>query len=174
MDKSYIDGLKDSQGVLGKEAIRAILPYGDAFLFVDAVTELTTTNVVAHYSIPRSSELIDAHFKHIRLMPGVLIGEALAQAGIILLHYRSEFDEPTDIVANSVNQMRFKSPALPGDILEAHVSIKAINSLGARLVGKSFVNQHEVLSATFDLTFVKRCQLIKHITEHSKRGVSLV
>lgn len=170
MNKDCIDGLKDAQGMLGKDAIRLILPYGDAFLFVDSVIELSDTKVIAQYNIPRSSELINAHFKHVSIMPGVLMGEALAQAGIVLLHYRSDFNEPTDILANSVNQMRFKSPALPGDILESHVSIKAINRLGARLVGNSYVNGREVLSATFDLTFVKRSKLIEHIVEHTSNG----
>lgn len=166
MDRDFIDGLRDSQGILGKDAVRSILSYGDAFLFVDSVNYLTDSTVIAQYNIPVSSELINAHFKHISIMPGVLMGEALAQAGIVLLHYRSEFEEPTDIIANTVSQMRFKSPALPGDTLEAHVSIKAINSLGARLTGNSFVKGREVLSATFDLTFIKRKKLIEHISQH--------
>ncbi|WP_407333584.1 3-hydroxyacyl-ACP dehydratase FabZ family protein [Enterovibrio sp. 27052020O] len=169
MNRNVIDGLRDTKGVLGKAAIRSILPYGDAFLFVDSVSDLTESNVVAQYKIPESSELINAHFKHVSMMPGVLMGEALAQAGIVLLHYRSEFEEETDVIASTVNQMRFKSPALPGDTLEAHVSIKAINRLGARLTGKSYVNGREVLSATFDLTFIKRKNLIEHISQHVMR-----
>ncbi len=155
--------------MLSKEAIRSILSYGDAFLFVDSVSSLTESEVVAQYNIPVSSELIDAHFKHVRMMPGVLMGEAFAQAGIVLVHYRSEFEEETDVIASTVSQMRFKSPALPGDTLEAHVSIKAINRLGARLTGHSYVNGREVLSATFDLTFIKRKNLIEHISQHATR-----
>ncbi|WP_028025713.1 3-hydroxyacyl-ACP dehydratase FabZ family protein [Enterovibrio calviensis] len=169
MNRNVIDALRDSQNELGKEAIREILPYGDEFLFVDSVSYLTESKVIAQYNIPVSSDLINAHFKHVSMMPGVLMGEALAQAGIVLLHYRSEFEEETDVIASTVNQMRFKSPALPGDTLEAHVSIKAINSLGARLTGNSYVNGREVLSATFDLTFIKRKNLIEHIAQHVTR-----
>ncbi|SFQ09070.1 3-hydroxyacyl-ACP dehydratase FabZ family protein [Enterovibrio norvegicus] len=169
MNRRFIDGLRGPQGHLQKEAIRAILSYGDAFLFVDSVSHLTDSDIVAQYHIPESSELIDAHFKHARMMPGVLMGEALAQAGIVLVHYRSEFEEETDVIASTVNQMRFKSPALPGDTLEARVSIKAINRLGARLTGHSYVNDREVLSATFDLTFIKRKNLIEHISQHVTR-----
>ncbi|PMN65711.1 3-hydroxyacyl-ACP dehydratase FabZ family protein [Enterovibrio norvegicus] len=169
MNRSFIDALRDSEGVLGKEAIRSILSYGDAFLFVDSVSSLTESEVVAQYNIPESSELIDAHFKHVSMMPGVLMGEAFAQAGIVLVHYRSEFEEETDVIASTVSQMRFKSPALPGDTLEAHVSIKVINRLGARLTGHSYVNGREVLSATFDLTFIKRKNLIEHISQHVTR-----
>ncbi|MDD1791734.1 hypothetical protein L4D06_07740 [Enterovibrio makurazakiensis] len=169
MDRNSIDELRDSQGVLGKEAVSSILPYGDAFLFVDSVSYLSESEVIAQYNIPVSSELINAHFKHVNMMPGVLMGEALAQAGIVLIHYRSEFDELTDVVASTVSQMRFKAPALPGDILKAHVSIKAINRLGARLTGNSYVNGKEVLSATFDLTFIKRKSLIEHISKYRER-----
>ncbi|MDD1780579.1 hypothetical protein LRP49_05125 [Enterovibrio sp. ZSDZ35] len=166
MDRDFIDELRDSQGVLDKASVGAILPYGDAFLFVESVSYLTDSDVIAQYKIPVSSKLINAHFKHVSMMPGVLMGEALAQAGIVLIHYRSEFEEPTDVVASTVSQMRFKTPALPGDTLEAHVTIKAINRLGARLTGNSYVNGREVLSATFDLTFVKRKNLIEHVSKY--------
>ncbi|WP_039849922.1 MULTISPECIES: hypothetical protein [Grimontia] len=167
MNRNIIDGLRGPQGGLSKAAVRSILPYGDAFLFVDSVSYLTESEAVAQYHIPESSDLIDAHFKHVSMMPGVLMGEALAQAGIVLIHYRSEFEEETDVVASTVSQMRFKSPALPGDTLEARVSIKAINRLGARLTGHSYVNGREVLAATFDLSFIKRKNLIEHISQHA-------
>ncbi|KXF80676.1 3-hydroxyacyl-ACP dehydratase FabZ family protein [Enterovibrio coralii] len=166
MNRRFIDGLRDSQGWLHREAVSSILPYGDAFLFVDSVSQLTESGVVAQYNIPVSSSLLDAHFKHVSMMPGVLMGEAVAQAGIVLIHYRSEFEEETDVVASTVSQMRFKTPALPGDTLEAHVSIKAINRLGARLMGKAYVNGREVLSATFDLTFIRRRNLIEHVSQY--------
>jgi 3-hydroxymyristoyl/3-hydroxydecanoyl-(acyl carrier protein) dehydratase len=162
-----IDSLRDTNGSLDRDAVSQILPYGDAFMFVDSVTQLTEDTVNALYRVPTSGPFIDAHFSHVSVMPGVLLGEALAQAGIVLLHYHLAFNQDVDIVVNAVNKARFKSPALPDDLLEEHVEIKALNKIGARLSGHTLVRDQEVCRAMFDVTFVPREKLLQ-LTHEAK------
>lgn len=163
MQRAEIDRLRAENGHLDRDSIKKIIPYGEAFLFVDSVSLLTDEKVTAHFNIPTASPLLDAHFTHAQIFPGVLIAEALAQAGIVLLHYRLEFDQETDILVSAVRETRFRSPALPGNQLTEHVEISSLTKIGARLTGQSFADDRKVCQLTFDLTFVPRSKLVTHL-----------
>jgi 3-hydroxymyristoyl/3-hydroxydecanoyl-(acyl carrier protein) dehydratase len=173
--RSDIDAMRQPNGTLCRSAVKNILPYGEAFLFVDTVNQLTENSALANYTIPTDSKMINAHFVHTTIMPGVLLGEALAQVGILLLHYHAQFTEPTDILVSSIRMMRFNSPALPGETLTQSIKVKSSNSIGARLEGFSTVIDREIFKTSFDVTFVNRDEMVsivEHIqTDHSHISV---
>ena len=85
MANSEIDGLRNSDARFDREAVRSILPYGDECLFVDEVSVLTADRVEASYRIPAESPCLLSHFDGLPLMPGVLVGEGMAQAGTLMV-----------------------------------------------------------------------------------------
>ena len=99
MVDAAIDSLRDADGRLDRTALRAILPYGDDFLFVDEVTQLTDEQVAASFTIPVEAPFIRAHFEGLPIMPGVLVGEGMAQAGTVMVRYNLEDHKSHDLLA---------------------------------------------------------------------------
>lgn len=155
-----IDRLRDPDGGLDRQALRQILPYGEAFLFVDRVTRLETEEIEAFYQIPESAPFIEAHFVGLPLMPGVLIGEGLAQAGTIMVRYNLEQHADKDLLAFQIDSARFQAPAVPGDRLEYRVKLTKLRQSAARMEGEAFVGHRRVCKAELVLAIVDR-QLLK-------------
>jgi RND family efflux transporter MFP subunit len=157
-----IDDLRDDAGVLDRAAIKRILPYDDDFLFVGSVSLLTESEIVSHYRVPSDSALVNAHIVHSPTMPNVLVTEFLVQAGILLVHYSATFDTETDVLAHAIHKAKFKSPAVPGEVLRGHVTIQKMGSTSARLEGMVFVKDRRLFQAVFDVRFVARHKLIEY------------
>ncbi len=142
--KTRIDRLRGEDGGLDRQAVRAILPYGDDFLFVDRVAKLTEREVETFFRIPDHAAYLDGHFRGLPVMPGALMSEAFAQAGSILVRYHLESPEETDIIGHHVESARFLSLALPGDLLHFRVRLKTISRRAARLSGEALVGERQV------------------------------
>lgn len=155
-----IDRLRDPDGRLDRQALLQILPYGGAFLFVDRVNRLETTEVEAIYQIPDSAPFLEAHFVGLPLMPGVLVGEGLAQAGTVLVRYNLEGHADKDLLAFQIESARFVAPVVPGDQLEYRVKLTKLRQSAARLEGEAFVGERRVCRAELVLAIVDR-QLLK-------------
>jgi 3-hydroxymyristoyl/3-hydroxydecanoyl-(acyl carrier protein) dehydratase len=160
-----IDRLRDPDGGLDRQALTQILPYGEAFLFVDRVTRLETAVVEAIYRIPESAPFIEAHFVGLPLMPGVLIGEGLAQAGTVMVRYNLERHADKDLLAFQIESARFLAPAVPGDTLEYHVKLTKLRQRAARLEGEAFVADRRVCKAALILAIVDRQLLRTELTK---------
>jgi 3-hydroxyacyl-[acyl-carrier-protein] dehydratase len=154
--KKVIDNLRQSDGRLSRDAIRNILPYGDDFLFVDEVLNLSETNVRASYRVPESSFLIKAHFPHFPVMPGVLIGEGFAQAGSIVVRYNLEDPMERDVLAYEIDSAFFLSPALPREVIVFDVTLHRMLANLARLSGQASVQERKIFSARMSLVTVDR------------------
>jgi len=159
MANSAIDGLRDTHGRFDRDAIRSILPYGDDFLFVDEVSGLTEDRVEASYTIPAGSPYLRAHFAGLPLMPGVLVGEGMAQAGALMVRYNLENHLDKDILAFQIESARFSGPAQPGDRLDYRVRLLNLRSPVARLEGEAFVGDREVCKARIVLGIIDRKDL---------------
>lgn len=154
-----IDQLRDPEGRLDREAIRAILPYGNDFLFVDEITKLTATEIEAHYTVPAETFFIRSHFEGLPIMPGVLVGEAMAQAGTLLVRYNLEEHADKDLLAFQIDSARFPSPAQPGDCLRFRIQLLKLRRRAARLEGTAFIGEREVCKARLVLGIIEREQL---------------
>lgn len=154
-----IDELRDSDGRLDRTALRAILPYGADFLFVDEVTHLTTTEVEAYYTVPTDAPYIRSHFVGLPIMPGVLVGEGMAQAGTLLVRYNLKEHQNKDILAFQIENARFPGPAQPGDRLRFQVELVNLRSRAARLAGTASIGGREVCKARLVLGIIEREKL---------------
>ena len=116
---------------LSADEIRALLPHSWPFLFLDRVTDVSPGQyAVGLKNVSVAEPHFAGHFPHHSVMPGVLIIEALAQLGGILLLLSAADDnaeagkEPPRTLLAGVSRFRFRRPVLPGDQLELRVELE--------------------------------------------------
>jgi len=126
------------------EDIKKLIPQRYPFLMIDRVLEASPEKVVAIKNVTASEQFFKGHFPGQPIMPGVLIIEAMAQAGIIL--YKQKF--PNDKVLFLVSvKSRFSKPIIPGDQMVITVEpIKMIVKMGIVRVVMT-VQEHKVAEA---------------------------
>jgi len=103
--------------VYGAKEIMDILPHAAPMLLVDKIVELTETKVVAVKNVSYNEPFFKGHFPKNPIMPGVLIIEAMAQAGGILALNTVENPNNYETYFMKIEKARFKSMVLPGDTL---------------------------------------------------------
>jgi 3-hydroxyacyl-[acyl-carrier-protein] dehydratase len=103
---------------LGRAEIEAILPHRDPFLLIDEVVELEPgSRVVARKRVRADEWYLTGHFPGRPIMPGVLIVEAMAQAGAVAVLCEEENRGRLALFAG-IDNVRFKRIVEPGDELE--------------------------------------------------------
>jgi len=99
-------------------AIQAVLPHRYPFLLVDRVDSLTEDKIVARKMVTVNEPFFQGHFPGNPVMPGVLIIEALAQAGALLAAPQVGFDPARQaIYFVAIDKVKFRKPVIPGDAL---------------------------------------------------------
>ncbi len=110
------------------EDIKKLIPQRFPFLMIDRVLEASPEKVVAIKNVTANEPFFPGHFPDQKVMPGVLLIEAMAQAGIIL--YRQKFPNDKLLFLVSV-KARFHVPVIPGDQLKIQVvPIKLLSKMG--------------------------------------------
>jgi 3-hydroxyacyl-[acyl-carrier-protein] dehydratase len=133
--------------------IEKVLPHRYPFLLVDRVDELGPDRIVARKLVTRNEPHFEGHFPGHPVMPGVLIIEAMAQAGALLAASGGGFDPQTQVVYfMSIDGAKFRKPVVPGDVLTLDVvplrKGKAIWKLrGEAKVGEDLVAEAEFMAA---------------------------
>lgn len=122
--------------------IKEIIPHRYPMLLIDCVEELTEgQRIVAKKNVTINEPFFQGHFPHEPVMPGVLIVEAMAQAGAVALLSLPQFKGKTAYFGG-IDKAKFRKKVTPGDtlILEVEIlKIKANAGLGkgiARVEGK--------------------------------------
>ena len=110
------------------DTIQRVLPHRFPFLLVDKVVEFEPhKRILAHKNVSINEPFFQGHFPGHPVMPGVLVIEALAQAGGILTQVSRGLncgDRLFYLV--KVDNVRFSRMVVPGDVLELHVDIKRV------------------------------------------------
>ena len=102
--------------------IQEILPHRYPFLLVDRVIEISPNKIVALKNVSAGEPHFQGHFPGHPVMPGVLIIEALAQAGALLAANTVGFDPATQVVYfMAIDKAKFRKPVVPGDQLQLEV-----------------------------------------------------
>src|SRR6201992_1714124 len=132
-------------GPLDINQIMAILPHRYPFLLIDRVLEIERKKkIVAIKNVTINEPFFAGHFPGFPIMPGVLIVEAMAQAGAAMLLTEVEDRNDKLIVFTGIEKARFRRPVVPGDQLRIEVEMlswKASSSrIAVRMEGKAFVN----------------------------------
>jgi len=103
--------------------IQSIIPHRYPFLMVDAIEEIIDeTTIIGRKCVSANETQFLGHFPQEHIMPGVLILEALAQTGAVLLLSQEAFKGKIAYFAGMDN-VRFKQPVRPGDVLKLEVNL---------------------------------------------------
>jgi 3-hydroxyacyl-[acyl-carrier-protein] dehydratase len=139
--------------------ILRILPHRHPFLLIDRVIDLTRKErIVAIKNVTINEPFFQGHFPGLPIMPGVLIVEAIAQAGGALLLTEIPDREQRLMVFTGIEKARFRRPVVPGDQLRLEVQVKAWRDTpglnAVRMEGIAYVGDKKVAEA------IVTCQLV--------------
>src|SRR6516162_6423612 len=124
----------DIQGILG------ILPHRYPFLLVDRITEIVRTKrIVAIKNVTVNEPYFVGHFPDHPIMPGVLVVEAMAQAGGVLLLTEFPDREERLLLFTGIEKAKFRRPVAPGDQLRIEVDVLVWRGTAGRMQGKAYL-----------------------------------
>ena len=132
--------------------IRRVLPHRYPFLLVDRIVEVSDdgTRAVAIKNVTANEPYFQGHFPDNAIMPGVLIVEALAQAGGAALLGPAARDGKLAMLAG-IDEFRFRRPVVPGDTLRLEVELLKMRGPIGRVRGRALVDGQ--LAAEGEITF---------------------
>ena len=139
-----------------------ILPHRFPFLLIDRVLEIERKQrIVAIKNVTINEPFFAGHFPNLPIMPGVLIVEAIAQAGGALLLTEVEDRSSKLIMFTGIERARFRRPVVPGDQLRIEVTLKGwrprLHMIAASMEGIVTVGSKRVAEATVS------CQLVDSV-----------
>jgi 3-hydroxyacyl-[acyl-carrier-protein] dehydratase len=118
-----------------------LLPHRYPMLLLDRVLEIVPRKrIVAIKNVTINEPFFNGHFPGYPIMPGVLIIEAMAQAGAALLFAEVRDRDDKLLVFTGIERARFRRPVTPGDQLRIEVTVLAFRGTAGRLEGKAFVD----------------------------------
>jgi 3-hydroxyacyl-[acyl-carrier-protein] dehydratase/UDP-3-O-[3-hydroxymyristoyl] N-acetylglucosamine deacetylase/3-hydroxyacyl-[acyl-carrier-protein] dehydratase len=143
------------------EQIMRFLPHRFPFLLVDRVLEFVPRKTItAVKNVTCNEQFFQGHFPEWKIMPGVLIIEALAQAGAVLFFSSIPDPETKFIVLSKVDKAKLKRMVVPGDQLRLEVEWTRSKGRILQMKGKAFVDgelaaEGEIYATVLDASEVK-------------------
>jgi 3-hydroxyacyl-[acyl-carrier-protein] dehydratase len=150
---------KSANKILDVKDIVKILPHRYPFLLVDKVLEIDLEKgyVIAQKNVTINEAFFQGHFPGAPIMPGVLILEALAQAGGVLVHLKGH--QQKIAVLLNVNNAKFRHPVKPGDVLMLHCEGIHFSTKGGRVKAQAKVHDKIAVEAEIGFALIDKSQI---------------
>ena len=137
--------------------IQGILPHRYPFLLVDRILEIEPgKRIVGIKNVTVNEEFFQGHFPGKPVMPGVLIVEAMAQVGGVLLLHNLPDREKRLVYFMGIDEARFRRPVVPGDQIRFEIEVLRLKTSTCKLQGKAFVDGQLVAEAVIMSAMVDR------------------
>jgi 3-hydroxyacyl-[acyl-carrier-protein] dehydratase len=139
------------------QEIQRILPHRFPLLLVDRIVHLTRTKrIVAIKNVTINEPFFAGHFPDHPIMPGVLVVEAMAQAGGVLL--LTEFPDRAEklLLFTGIERAKFRRPVVPGDQLRIEVDVLVWRGTAGRMQGKAYVGEKLACEAVITCRLLNR------------------
>lgn len=149
----------ESSYFLDIKEISKILPHRYPFLLVDRIIEvdLEKNYILGQKNVTFNEIFFQGHFPDAPIMPGVLILEALAQTGGVLVHLKGHVEKIA--VLMNVNHAKFRNPVKPGDILYLKVEALHVSAKGGKVKAEALVNNKLAAEAEISFALVDKSQV---------------
>ena len=142
--------------VMDVNRIRQLLPHRYPMQLVDKVIELGPTTIVGVKNVTGNEPFFQGHFPEEPVMPGVLMVEAMAQCGGLLVLNTLEEPERWSTYFMKIDNVKFRQKVVPGDTLLFKVELLAPVRHGiSSMKGYMFVGDNVVAEATFTAQIIK-------------------
>ena len=139
------------------ELIQRIIPHRYPFLLVYKVVEIDgTARGVGIKNVTMNEPFFPGHFPGHPVMPGVLIVEAMAQTGGLLLLGQVEDAANKIVYFMSIDQVKFRKPVIPGDQLRFELEMLKFRGKTCRMAGVAYVDGQPVAEAEMMAAIVDR------------------
>ncbi len=135
--------------------ILRVMPHRYPFLLIDRVLEVEERRIRAIKNVTYNETFFQGHFPGTPVMPGVLVVEAMAQAGGFMLLRRFESLDGKLIYFAGIDRCRFRRPVVPGDQVEFDVEVVSLRRTFARLHGRATVESQLVCEADLSSALVE-------------------
>lgn len=139
--------------------IREILPHRFPFLLVDKIIylNLEDNEIIGQKNVTINEQFFQGHFPSVPIMPGVLILEALAQTGGILVHEKGYHNKIALLL--NVSSAKFRKPILPGDVVFLHAKALHVSNNGGKIEAKAVVNEKVAVEAELSFALLDKNQI---------------
>lgn len=146
----------NKEPLMDNNAIRGLLPHRYPFLLVDKVIEKGSQYIVGVKNVTTNEPFFTGHFPQEPVMPGVLMVEAMAQTGGLLVLSTVEEPERYSTYFMKIDNVKFRQKVVPGDTLLFHVSFMTEMRRGCAVMkGLAFVGEKVVCECEFMAQIIK-------------------
>ena len=143
------------ENIIDIQTIMTFLPHRYPFILIDRVIKLESgKDIVALKNVTINEPFFQGHFPTKPIMPGVLIIEAMAQAGgVLVIESMPKEMHGQSVYFLGMDKVRFRKPVVPGDQIIFEVKILKIRSKAVKLSGKASVGESLVAEAEILASF---------------------
>jgi 3-hydroxyacyl-[acyl-carrier-protein] dehydratase len=147
------------------QEILNFLPHRYPFLLIDRIVEFEPAKrLVAIKNLTINEPFFQGHFPGYPIMPGVLVVEAMAQAGGMIMMAEIPDRQKKLVVFTGIERAKFRRPVTPGDQLRIEVDVLAFRSRAGRIAGRALVDGKLACEATLT------CQVVTRERERRAHG----
>ena len=137
--------------------IQNYLPHRYPFLLIDKIIDFKKDSyLIAQKNVTINEPFFQGHFPGHPIMPGVLIVEAMAQCGGLLLMDHVEEPEKKVVYFMTMDNVKFRKPVVPGDTLVFELNVISMKRQVCKLSGRGLVDGQVVTEAEFMARIVDR------------------
>jgi 3-hydroxyacyl-[acyl-carrier-protein] dehydratase len=146
--------------ILDIQEILGLLPHRYPFLLIDRIVEFERSKrLVAIKNVTINEPFFQGHFPDYPIMPGVLVVEAMAQAGGIIMMYELPDRLSKLVVFTGIERAKFRRPITPGDQVRIEVEVLSFRARAGRILGRATVDGKLACEATLT------CQVVPRVRE---------
>ena len=149
------------------QEILEFLPHRYPFLLIDRIVEFERAKrAVAIKNVTINEPYFQGHFPGHPIMPGVLVVEAMAQAGAVLMLHELPDRHTKLAVFTGIDNAKFRRQVVPGDQLRIEVDVLSFRTRAGRMAGKAFIDGKVACEATLT------CMIVPRVAETAPGGAA--